>query len=574
MLPGNIKEIVMKKNLFKKAGAAVLGLILAGSLLAGCGSGSSTTQQGADEPQAEKVEAQAGETAEESADAGYRTLEQIQADGKINIGVFSDKSPFGYVDENGEYQGYDVYFANRIGQDLGVEIEYVSTEAASRIEYLQTGKVDIILANFTVTPERAEEVDFALPYMNVALGVVSHNDRVITDLSQVGEDDQIIVISGTTAETYLTKNNPEIKLQKFDTYAAAKSAFENGTGVAWANDNTEVIAFAAENEGYTVGIDSLGSADTIAPAVTKGNESLLNWLNEEIVKLGEEKFFHADYEATLVDTYGTEFEETLVLEGGGQAAPAQDAGQAEEKGTIKVAASPTPHAEILEEAGKILAEQGWKLEVVTFEDYVQPNLVVESGDLDANYFQHIPYLESFNEENKTHLVNAGGIHYEPFGIYPGTRNTLDELQEGDSIAIPNDTTNEARALLLLQDNGVITLKEGAGLTATVLDIESNPLNLNIVELEAAQVSRIREEVAFVVLNGNYALEAGLSAANDAIAFEASDSEAAKTYVNIIAVKEGNEEQEGIKALVNVLKSDAIKQFILDKYDGAVIPFEE
>ncbi len=564
----------MKKNLFKKAGAAVLGLILAGSLLAGCGSGSSTTQQGADEPQAEEVEAQAGETAEESADAGYRTLEQIQADGKINIGVFSDKSPFGYVDENGEYQGYDVYFANRIGQDLGVEIEYVSTEAASRIEYLQTGKVDIILANFTVTPERAEEVDFALPYMNVALGVVSHNDRVITDLSQVGEDDQIIVISGTTAETYLTKNNPEIKLQKFDTYAAAKSAFENGTGVAWANDNTEVIAFAAENEGYTVGIDSLGSADTIAPAVTKGNESLLNWLNEEIVKLGEEKFFHADYEATLVDTYGTEFEETLVLEGDGQAAPAQDAGQAEEKGTIKVAASPTPHAEILEEAGKILAEQGWKLEVVTFEDYVQPNLVVESGDLDANYFQHIPYLESFNEENKTHLVNAGGIHYEPFGIYPGTRNTLDELQEGDSIAIPNDTTNEARALLLLQDNGVITLKEGAGLTATVLDIESNPLNLNIVELEAAQVSRIREEVAFVVLNGNYALEAGLSVANDAIAFEASDSEAAKTYVNIIAVKEGNEEQEGIKALVNVLKSDEIKQFILDQYDGAVIPFEE
>ncbi len=564
----------MKKNLFKKAGAAVLGLVLAGSLLAGCGSGSSTTQQGADEPQAEEVEAQAGETAEESADAGYRTLEQIQADGKINIGVFSDKSPFGYVDENGEYQGYDVYFANRIGQDLGVEIEYVSTEAASRIEYLQTGKVDIILANFTVTPERAEEVDFALPYMNVALGVVSHNDRVITDLSQVGEDDQIIVISGTTAETYLTKNNPEIKLQKFDTYAAAKSAFENGTGVAWANDNTEVIAFAAENEGYTVGIDSLGSADTIAPAVTKGNESLLNWLNEEIVKLGEEKFFHADYEATLVDTYGTEFEETLVLEGGGQAAPAQDAGQAEEKGTIKVAASPTPHAEILEEAGKILAEQGWKLEVVTFEDYVQPNLVVESGDLDANYFQHIPYLESFNEENKTHLVNAGGIHYEPFGIYPGTRNTLDELQEGDSIAIPNDTTNEARALLLLQDNGVITLKEGAGLTATVLDIESNPLNLNIVELEAAQVSRIREEVAFVVLNGNYALEAGLSVANDAIAFEASDSEAAKTYVNIIAVKEGNEEQEGIKALVNVLKSDEIKQFILDQYDGAVIPFEE
>ena len=559
----------MRKNWFKKAGAAVLGLILTGSLLAGCGSGSTQTAQSADEPQAQETE-----TAEKDS-AGYRTLEEIQASGKVTIGVFSDKSPFGYVDENGEYQGYDVYFGNRIAQDLGVEPEYVSTEAASRIEYLQTGKVDIILANFTVTPERAEEVDFALPYMNVALGVVSHNDRVITDLSQVGADDQVIVISGTTAETYLTKNNPEIKLQKFDTYAAAKSAFENGTGVAWANDNTEVIAFAAENEGYTVGIDSLGSADTIAPAVTKGNESLLNWLNEEIVKLGEEKFFHADYEATLVDTYGIEFEDTLVIEGGGQAAaPAQDAGQAEEKGTIKIAASPIPHAEILEEAGKILAAEGWKLEVVVFEDYVQPNLVVESGDLDANYFQHIPYLESFNEENKTHLVNAGGIHYEPFGIYAGTRASLEELQEGDAIAIPNDTTNEARALLLLQDNGVIKLKEGAGLTATVLDIESNPLNLDIVELEAAQVSRVRQEVAAVVLNGNYALEAGLTAGRDAITYEASDSEAAKTYVNVVAVKEGNENNEGIQALVKVLKSDEIKKFINDKYDGAVIPFED
>lgn len=559
----------MRKNWFKKAGAAVLGLILTGSLLAGCGSGSAQTAQGADEPQAQETE-----TAENES-AGYRTLEEIQASGKVTIGVFSDKSPFGYVDENGEYQGYDVYFGNRIAQDLGVELEYVSTEAASRIEYLQTGKVDIILANFTVTPERAEEVDFALPYMNVALGVVSHNDRVITDLSQIGADDQVIVISGTTAETYLTKNNPEIKLQKFDTYAAAKSAFENGTGVAWANDNTEVIAFAAENEGYTVGIDSLGSADTIAPAVTKGNESLLNWLNEEIVKLGEEKFFHADYEATLVDTYGIEFEDTLVIEGGGQAAaPAQDAGQAEEKGTIKIAASPIPHAEILEEAGKILAAEGWKLEVVIFEDYVQPNLVVESGELDANYFQHIPYLESFNEENKTHLVNAGGIHYEPFGIYAGTRASLEELQEGDAIAIPNDTTNEARALLLLQDNGVIKLKEGAGLTATVLDIESNPLNLDIVELEAAQVSRVRQEVAAVVLNGNYALEAGLTAGRDAITYEASDSEAAKTYVNIVAVKEGNENNEGIQALVKVLKSDEIKKFINDKYDGAVIPFED
>ena len=250
----------------------------------------------------------------------YRTVDEIKESGEINIGVFSDKSPFGYVDENGEYQGYDVYFGNRIGEDLGVKINYVSTEAANRIEYLQTGKVDIILANFTVTEERAEEVDFALPYMNVALGVVSPENAVITSLDGIGADDEVIVISGTTAETYLEKNYPDIKLQKYDAYAEAKTAFENGNGVAWANDNTEVIAFAIENPGYTVGIPSLGSADTIAPAVTKGNESLLNWLNDEIVALGEENFFHADYEATLLDTYGKEYEDTLVVEGGAAAA--------------------------------------------------------------------------------------------------------------------------------------------------------------------------------------------------------------------------------------------------------------
>jgi len=253
-------------------------------------------------------------------DVVYRTVDEIKESGTINIGVFSDKSPFGYVDEYGEYQGYDVYFAERLAQDLGVEINYVSTEAANRIEYLQTGKVDVILANFTVTEERAQEVDFALPYMNVALGIVSPDDRVIRDLSELGAEDRVIVISGTTAETYLVKNNPEVLLQKFDTYAAAKSAFENGTGACWANDNTEVIAFAIENEGYTVGIESLGSADTIAPAVTKGNESLLNWLNDEIKALGEEKFFHADYEATLADTYGLDYEDTLVVEGGEVAA--------------------------------------------------------------------------------------------------------------------------------------------------------------------------------------------------------------------------------------------------------------
>mgnify|MGYP002510509388 CR=1 FL=1 len=242
--------------------------------------------------------------------------------------------------------------------------------------------------------------------------------------------------------------------------------------------------------------------------------------------------------------------------------------------TVKVAASSTPHAEILEEAKGLLEAEGYELEVTVFDDYVQPNEVVESGDFDANYFQHIPYLESFNEEKGTHLVNAGGIHYEPFGIYPGTKKSLDELAEGDTIAVPNDTTNEARALLLLQDNGVITLKEGAGLNATVNDIEENAKNVKIEELEAAQVSRVVDEVAFAVLNGNYALEAGYSVKSDAIAYEQSDSEAAKTYVNVIAVKEGNEENEAIQALVKVLKSDDIKKFIDEKYDGAVIAFEE
>ncbi len=242
-------------------------------------------------------------------------------------------------------------------------------------------------------------------------------------------------------------------------------------------------------------------------------------------------------------------------------------------GSIKIAASATPHAEILEEAKQLLAEDGWDLEITVFDDYILPNEVVESGEFDANYFQHIPYLESFNKEHGTHLVNAGGIHYEPFGIYPGTKTDLSELAEGDTIAVPNDTTNEARALLLLQDNGILKLKDGAGLEATVNDIAENPKNITIEELAAEQVARVAEEVAFVVLNGNYALEAGYSVANDAVAYETSDSEAAKTYVNVIAVKEGNEENEGIKALVDVLKSDEIKKYINDTYDGAVIPFE-
>lgn len=257
-----------------------------------------------------------------------------------------------------------------------------------------------------------------------------------------------------------------------------------------------------------------------------------------------------------------------------QTTEASEQAETENKGTITVAASATPHAEILEKAAPILAEQGWTLDVTVFDDYILPNNVVESEEFNANYFQHIPYLNSFNEEQGTHLVNAGGIHYEPFGIYPGTKSDLSELADGDTIAVPNDTTNEARALLLLEDNGVLTLKEGAGLEATVNDIETKNVDVEILELEAAQVARVKDEVAFVVLNGNYALQAGFSVANDSVAYETSDSEAAKTYVNVIAVKEGHEEDEGIKALVEVLKSDEIKQYINDTYDGAVIPFEE
>lgn len=249
-------------------------------------------------------------------------------------------------------------------------------------------------------------------------------------------------------------------------------------------------------------------------------------------------------------------------------------GAVESKGTITVAASATPHAEILAAAKPILAEQGWDLEVTEFDDYVLPNEVVESGEMDANYFQHVPYLDSFNEEKGTHLVEVGKIHYEPFGIYPGTKSSLDDIADGDVIAVPNDTTNEARALLLLQDNGIITLKDGAGLEATVNDIAENPYNVEIQELAAESVARVADEVAYVVLNGNYALQAGFSVAKDALAYEKSDSEAAKTYVNVIVVKEGNENNEGVKALVDVLKSDEIKKFINDTYDGAVIPFEE
>jgi D-methionine transport system substrate-binding protein len=253
--------------------------------------------------------------------------------------------------------------------------------------------------------------------------------------------------------------------------------------------------------------------------------------------------------------------------------PDKDSPSAEEtKGKITVAASPTPHAQILAQVKDVLTEQGYELEVVEFTDYVQPNLVVDAGDVDANFFQHQPYLDNFNEENNTRLVSIAPVHYEPLAIYAGKSADLSNVPDGAAIAVPNDTTNEARALLLLETNGLIKLKEGAGFAATKNDIAENPHNIEIVELEAAQVSRVIDEVDFVVLNGNYALDAGLNVA-DAVAKEEQESEAAQTYANIIAVKEGNEEREDIKALIEALKSDEVKQYINDTYKGAVVAID-
>lgn len=241
---------------------------------------------------------------------------------------------------------------------------------------------------------------------------------------------------------------------------------------------------------------------------------------------------------------------------------------------ITVAATPVPHAEILEKAAEILKEQGWELEVKVFEDYVQPIEVVESGDVDANYFAHTPYLNNYNDEHGTSQTVVAGIHYEPYGIYPGAKSSLADLEDGDVIFVPNDGTNETRALLLLQDNGVITLPEGTDVFSLVTKVDVTPVSakVEIVELEAAQISRVKDEAAVVVLNGNYALEAGLSVAKDSIAFESASSNAAETYVNVVSVKAGNENNEGIKALCEVLQSKAIIDFINAKWDGSVVPF--
>ncbi len=295
----------MKKS--KRILSSALVLILALTLFAGCGAAGSS---GADSSAANT--SSAGNTAAGTA----RSLEDIKSSGKVIIGVFSDKAPFGYVDEKGAYQGYDVYFANRIGKDLGVNVEFVSVEPASRVEYLKTGKVDIILANFTVTEERAQSVDFALPYMKVALGVVSPDKSLITDVSQLNGK-TLIVAKGTTAETYFTKNHPEVKLLKFDQYTETYNALLDGRGDAFSTDNTEVLAWALQNKGFAVGIESLGDIDTIAPAVQKGNAGLLNWLNDEIKTLGKENFFHKDFEETLASVYGNAVDsDSLVVESG------------------------------------------------------------------------------------------------------------------------------------------------------------------------------------------------------------------------------------------------------------------
>ncbi|MFR3960869.1 cysteine ABC transporter substrate-binding protein [Eubacterium ventriosum] len=288
----------------------ILGVLLAVSIIAGviagCGN-SNTTQNGAEN---------AGQA---SATAKARTLDEIKKSGKIKIGVFSDKNPFGYVDENGKVQGYDVYFAKRIAKDLlGSEdaVDFVYVEAASRVEYLKSAKVDITLANFTVTDERKEQVDFALPYMKVALGIVSPQKAEITDVNQL-KGKKLIVVKGTTAETYFSKNYPDVTLVKFDEYQEAYDALLDGRGDAFSTDNTEVLAWAKQNKGFVVGVESLGDIDTIAPAVQKGNTELLNWLNDEIKTLAKEKFFHKDFDETLKSVYGDSIDpENLVVEGG------------------------------------------------------------------------------------------------------------------------------------------------------------------------------------------------------------------------------------------------------------------
>ncbi|WP_133014811.1 cysteine ABC transporter substrate-binding protein [Clostridium cuniculi] len=294
----------------KKLLGVLLSITLVMGILVGCGSSTKTSDTDS---------ATGNESSDTSGSAEARTLDEIKKDGKIRIGVFSDKNPFGYVDSNGEVQGYDVEFAKRIGKDLlGSEdaVEFVYVEAASRVEYLKSGKVDIILANFTVTDERKEAVDFALPYMKVALGVVSPDDALITDADQL-EGKDIIVVKGTTAEAYFSETYPDLNLVKYDEYQEAYDALLDGRGDAFATDNTEALAWSNQNKGFTTGIESIGNIDTIAPAVQKGNTELLNWINDEIKSLADEEFFLNDYKKTLLPVYGDSVDpEEIVVEGG------------------------------------------------------------------------------------------------------------------------------------------------------------------------------------------------------------------------------------------------------------------
>ena len=290
---------------FKALIAAGAALVMAASMAA-CGPSAGTPS-----------EAKSSDTGtSSSANAKARSLDEIKKSGKIKIAVFSDKAPFGYVDKDGKYQGYDVYFAEQLAKDLGVDPEYTSVDPAARVDVLTSNKVDLVLANFTVTDERKEKVDFAKPYMKVALGVVSPESAQITDVSQL-DGKTLIIAKGTTAETWFEKNAPNVKLQKYDQYADAYNALLDGRGDAFSTDNTEVLAWAKTNKGFKVGITKLGDEDTIAPAVQKGNKELLDWINDEIVKLGKENFFHKDYEETLKPVYGSDVNpDDIVVEGG------------------------------------------------------------------------------------------------------------------------------------------------------------------------------------------------------------------------------------------------------------------
>ena len=590
----------MKKKLLKRIVTIAAAATLTFGMLTGCGgssggaSGAGSQEETGEAGTAEEaaVEEAAQEPGTEEAAGIFRTLDEIKESGKIVIGVFSDKAPFGYVDENGAYQGYDVYFAERLAQDLGVEIEYYPTDPASRVEIVSTGKVDLILANFTVTPERAEKVDFALPYMKVALGVVSPESDLITDVSQL-EGKELIVCKGTTAETYFENNHPEVKLQKYEQYADAYNALLDGRGAAFSTDNTEVLAWAIANstdeKKFAVGIDSLGSLDTIAPAVAKGNSSLLDWINEEIKALGTENFFHADYDATLKPVYGDAADpESLVVEGGvvegaedtsAEAAPADDEPIVPVDGDnkITVGATPVPHADILNNVvAQVLAQDGWELETVVFEDYVLPNTALDAGELDANYFQTLGYMDQQNADRGLHLKAVAGVHIEPMGIYSQKYTAIADLPDGASIGIPNDPDNGERALDLLVQKGLLTSKGAYGtddsysFESVTTDAEANPHGYVITPLEAANLPLSLPDLDAAAINGNYALGADLPANYPALEIEEFDEETSVKRTNFIVVNEGNEDSVKIRALIRAIKSEAVQNYIDETYKGSVI----